>query len=110
MRDKCIRFFLTANKEAGIEYSPHLKIRQRYKKRSTTSTTKGGVSNKENKPKDDALKDKRTPPDMFDLPIPIGMGSFIRVPKNITLNQVPMVNAAVGYIEAMAKQNEESQQ
>jgi len=39
MKDKCIRFFLSANKEAAIEYSPHLKIRRRLPKKHSDATT-----------------------------------------------------------------------
>jgi hypothetical protein len=110
MKDKYIRFFLSANKDAGIEYSPHLKIRRRLpKRRFDTATQKDRASSKErNKPPERLLKNDKAPPNMFDQPIPIASGSFIRVPRNITVNQVPLVQAAVAFIEAMAKQNKES--
>jgi len=110
MKDKYLRFFLSANKDAGIEYSPHLKIRRRQpKKRVDTSGQKGGTSaQRKTKPPKEPPKDAETPPNMFDLPIPIAAGSFIRVPSNITVNQVPLVQAAVAFIETMAKQNVES--
>ncbi len=111
MRDKYIRFFLSANKDAGIEYSPYLKIRRRLpKKRTDTGPKKGEISDKKRtKPKDETLKNEKTPPNMFDLPIPIATGSFIRVPSNTTVNQVAVIRAAVDYLEAMAKQNKESE-
>jgi len=112
MKDKYMRFFLSANKDAGVEYSPHLKIRRRLpKKRSDTATQKSkalGFGKERTKPQGETPKHEKTPPDMFDLPIPIALGSFIRVPINTTVNQVAVVRAAVDYIEAMAKQNEES--
>ena len=112
MKDKYIRFYLSANKDAGIEYSPHLKIRRRLpKKRSDTATQKSGASGqKPPKPHEKPPEDDRTPPDMFDLPLPIASGSFIRVPRKITVSQVPLVKAAVDYLEAMAQQNEGSKE
>lgn len=110
MRDKCIRFFLTANKEAGIEYSPHLKIRRRLtKRRIDAATQRGGASGqKRTKPPEEPPKNDKTPPNMFDQPIPIVSDNscFIRIPRDITVNQVALVRAAVAFIEAMAKQNE----
>lgn len=111
MRDKSIRFFLVAHQEAGVEYSPHLKKRKRYtKKRSEIRTRKcAKPKNENNKPPAAPPKADKTPSDMFDLPIPIAQGSFIRVPRNITVNQVALVTAAVGYLKAMAEQNKESE-
>lgn len=111
MKDKYIRFFLSANKDAGIEYSPHLKIRRRLpKKRPDTTTQKDGASGGKERKKlqRDTHKNEKTPPDMFELPMPFASGSYIRVPRNITVNQVALVKAAVEYLDAMAKQNEES--
>lgn len=111
MKDKYIRFFLSVNKDAGIAYSPHLKIRKRKstKKRSDKSDKKNGISGEqENKPKT-PKKEDLTPLGMFDLPIPIAQGSFIRIPKNITINQVTLIQAAIGYLKAMAEQNKESE-
>ncbi len=110
MKDKYIRFFLSANKDAGIGYSPHLKIRRRFpKKRSDTTTQKNRESGKKrDKPKDEKLKNEKTPPDMFDFYMPFEVCSYIRVPKNITLNQVKLIKAAVDVIEIMAEQNKES--
>jgi hypothetical protein len=105
MLDKCIRFFLTANKEARIEYSPHLKIRRRQQRRRADTSAQ-----KRTKPHEERLKHDKTPSGMFDLPIPIASGSFIRVPTNITAIQVPLVEAAVKYLEAMARQNEETKE
>lgn len=112
MREKCIRFFLTANREAGIAYSPHLKIRKRSSGKRAGKTTpkrKKVVAKIQDEPQEQTPNYEQTPPDMFDLPIPIALGSFIRVPKSITANQVPLVEAAVKYLEAMAKQNEDTE-
>jgi hypothetical protein len=110
MKDKCIRFFLFANKEAAIEYSPHLSIRRRLpRKRTDKATTKrktgtqggsepqGGIPNKE-----------KTPSNAFDQPILIQpLGDFyIRVPNNITVKQAQYVKIAANHIEEIAKQNE----
>ena len=111
MKDKYIRFFLSANKDAGIEYSPHLKIRRRLpKKRSEAATQKGKASGKEiNKPPVEQPKDEGTPSGMYDLQIPNVPGSFIRVPTNINVKQIALVKAAVTFLEIMADQNKESE-
>jgi hypothetical protein len=108
MKEKYLRFFLTVNKEAGIEYSPHLKIRRRTFTKRTTKTTQKS-ENVNNLPPAVPTEDK-TPAGMFDQPIPIASAerSFIRVPMNITVNQAAMVKAIVAVIEAIAQQNEES--
>jgi len=114
MKDKYIRFYLSANKDAGIEYSPHLKIRRRLpKKRPDAATQKNGASGKERKQhQGETPKNEKTPPAMFDLPIPITSDntSFIRVPFDINLSQIPLVEAAVNYIKAMADKNDGSKQ
>ncbi|MBN2019958.1 MAG: DUF5343 domain-containing protein [Sedimentisphaerales bacterium] len=108
MKEKCIRFFLSANKEAGVEYSPYLKIRRRLHAKRTGKATQKSESL--NNPPLGEPSEEKTPSDMFDLPIPIASAEkcFIRVPRNITAEQVNLVKAAVNYIDAMAKQNEES--
>jgi hypothetical protein len=110
MKDKCIRFFLMANKEAGIKYSPYLSIRRRLpKKRIEKTTPKHKTTAKdENELAKKSTNEKQTPADMYDLQIPNTPGSFIRVPNNITTEQVVLVKAAVTFLEIMAKQNEES--
>jgi hypothetical protein len=112
MKDKCIRFFLTANKEAGIDYSPHLKIRRRLpKKRSDEAPQKSAASGKVTRQtQDETPNDKETPSGMYDQPIPItsDKSCYIRVPRTITTGQVVLVEAAVAFIKAMAKQNEEN--
>ena len=109
MRDKCIRFFLSANKEADVEYSPHLKIRRRLpKKRIDTASPKKKVSGKkESRAQEEISEVKKTSANMFDQPIPIASDDncFIRVPRNISVSEVELVKAAVAFIEAMAKQN-----
>jgi hypothetical protein len=110
MKDKCVRFFLSANKEAGVEYSPHLKIRRRLPKKQTgvatpkkTATGKGNI-----KPQKTTPENELTPSGMFDQTIPIESDSpsFIRVPKDITTAQVELVKAIVEVIAVKAKQNE----
>lgn len=112
MKDKYIRFFLSANKDAGVEYSPHLKIRRRSKKKRIEKLTpKRAASGKQkNIPQGEKPKDEKTPPDMFDQPIPIEPidRCYIRVPLNINSSQIALVKAAVAFIEAMAQQNEAS--
>ena len=114
MRNKCIRFFLSANKDAGIEYSPHLKLRKKSvtpRKRTGKTAPKRKTTFKgKNESQEKITNYEQTPSNMFDLPLPIASGSFIRVPSDITVAQVPLVKAAVEYLEAMAKQNEESKQ
>ncbi|MFA5554172.1 MAG: hypothetical protein WCZ89_03420 [Phycisphaerae bacterium] len=109
VKEKCIRFFLTANKEAGIEYSPHLKIRKRSvtpKKRTNSVVSPKSAIAKE------TPQNEQKPDNAFDQPIPIDADfpCFIRIPRNITVGQANMVKAAVAFIEAMAKQNEASKQ
>ena len=111
MKDKCIRFFLTANKEAGIDYSPHLKIRRRLpKKRSDEIPQKNAASGKTNPSQEGKTGNEETPSGFFDQPIPIVSDKpcFIRVPLNITTSQAAMVQAVVAVIQAIAKQNEEN--
>lgn len=110
MRDKSIRFFLAANKEAGIEYSPLLKRKKvSPRRRSETATRKRTKVDKQSqKPPIETPKHDKPASDMFELPIPIAPNSCIRVPRNITASQVALVKAAIGYLEAMAKQNEET--
>ncbi len=113
MRDKYIRFFLSVNKEAGIDYSPHLRIRKKTLRKRTDKTTIKckAASKKGNEPPEGIAHKKQPPSNMFDQPIPIVSDNscFIRVPRNITVNQVGLVKAAVAFIEAMAKQNEETE-
>ncbi len=113
MREKCIRFFLTANREAGIVYSPHLKIRKRSsgKRAGKTTPKRKEVAKRQDEPQEQTSNYEQTPSNMFDQPIPIVSDNscYIRIPRNITLNQVGLVKAAVAFIEAMAKQNEESE-
>jgi hypothetical protein len=108
MKEKYLRFFLTVNKEAGIEYSPHLKIRRRTFTKRTGKTTQKSESF-DNLPPAGNIGEQ-TPAGMFDQPIPIASAerSFIRVPMNITVNQAAMVKAVVAVIEAIAQQNEEN--
>jgi hypothetical protein len=112
MKDKCIRFFLTANKEAGVDYSPHLKIRRRLpKKRSDEIPQKNVASGKANQPQGGKTgKEEETPSGFYDQPIPITSDTpcYIRVPRNITTDQMVLVSAAVAFIDAMAKQNKEN--
>lgn len=107
MKEKYLRFFLTVNKEAGIEYSPHLKIRKRGPSKRPGKTTQK-TENIDNPPPAGNIGEQ-TPVGMFDQPIPIASAerSFIRVPMNITVNQAAMVKAVVAVIEAIAQQNEE---
>jgi hypothetical protein len=112
MKDKCVRFFLSANREAGVEYSPHLKIRRRLSQKHTGRVTQKTTTSKNaaKQPPDETDNKEKTPSGMFDLPIPIASANscFIRVPRDINAEQVNLVKAAVNFIEAMAKQNEES--
>ena len=111
-RERYIRFFLTANKEAGVEYSPHIKIRNR--KSNTKTKKRSGVgSTKKSKQTGDepsAIKhhEEKKPAGAYELPLPIeaDFRCFIRIPMEITPSQVELVKAVFPIIEAMAKQNE----
>jgi hypothetical protein len=111
MKEKCIRFFLSANKEAGVPYSPHLKIRRRLQTKRTGKAPQKSESlnDSRHRPLDEPSGEK-TPSGMFDQPIPIVSDKpcFIRVPLNITISQAAMVKAVVAVIEAMAQQNKET--
>lgn len=113
MKDKYMRFFLSANKDAGVEYSPHLKIRRRKaaaKKRIVKLTSKKKKSAKHvNRPLDEVQDADIKPRGSFDQPIPIEseFPCYIRIPLNVNISQVELVKAAVVFIEALAKQNEE---
>jgi hypothetical protein len=113
VKDKCIRFFLSANKEAGVDYSPHLKIRRRLATKHIGKIPKSEavLHNKDNPP-DKINTEEKTPSGMFDQPIPIAASErcYIRVPLNITVSQFAMVKAVLAVIEEMAKQNEGSKQ
>jgi hypothetical protein len=112
MKEKNIRFFLSANKEAGVEYSQHLKIRRRLSQKRTGKVTQRTTTSNDaiNQPLDETNNKGKTPSNMFDQPIPIGPDNscYIRVPRNITVSQVALVKAAVAFIEAMAQQNKET--
>ena len=112
MRDKSIRFYLAANKEAGIEYSPLMKQRRKSTKRKrivNLSTKRKNSNEQPPKPPNETPKDKITPPGMLDLPI-IGVPeSFIRVPENITMSDIALINGAVAYLKIKAEQNTESE-
>lgn len=98
MLEKSIRFYLMINKEAGIEYSDHFKVRIRSRRRKYSPK----------KYAEEVQKNERTPSYMYDLNIPGVPGSFIRVPIDVTEKQIALVKAAVTFIELMATQNEES--
>jgi hypothetical protein len=114
MKDKYIRFFLSANKDADIDYSPHLKIRRRgtgTRKRSSTPVSKKPKSSKAtNAPSDETPESDFKPEGCYDQPIPIESAypCYVRVPRNITPDQIGMVEAAVAFIKAMAEQNKKS--
>jgi hypothetical protein len=116
MKDKYIRFFLSANKEAGIEYSPHLKIRRRGSGTKKRSGTKPIKKDKPDKNKGAGDTGDATPPiskapeGLWDLPmVTVAPGSFIRVPKKMTSNQAADVKAAAEYLIMLANQNKESE-
>jgi hypothetical protein len=111
MKEKHIRFFLSVNREAGITYSPYLKIRRRgLSKRTSKTTPKGNDFGGQANPPLSGPTGEQTPAGMYDLPIPITSDkpSFIRIPLNVTCAQSAMVKAVLPVIDAMAKQNEES--
>ena len=110
MKDKCIRFFLTANKEAGIEYSPHLKIRRRFSQKRTggKATQKSTeIPNSAHQPPGEQNDDGKTPAGVFDLQIPIASNGrcFIRFPLDITTDQFEVIKVSLASIELIAKQN-----
>lgn len=116
MKDRFIRFLLPLMKDAGKEISSYLTQRQsKPRKRKSKKTAK----KKQSKPQQSSDGQDQYPPQyqdetpdgMFDQLIPIAgvkKKCFVRVPQNITQKQFEMVKAAVAFIEAMTKQNEES--
>jgi hypothetical protein len=114
MRDKYIRFFLTANKEAGIGYSPHISIRRKFPKKHTDKTAtkhKTATQDRNVPPAGEIPNKEQTPSDAFDVNIfiqPLGR-FYIRIPNNITVKQAGFVVSAANHIADIAKQNEESE-
>ena len=116
MNERFIRFFISLLRDADETISPFLTQRQ---KRRGRGSTKRVTKKKKNETGQDNGKggstyrppESSTPEGMFDQPIPIvSDGScYIRIPRNITINQVELVKAAVAFIEAMAKQNKETE-
>ena len=112
MKDKVIRFYIPMLQDAGETISPYLMQRQsrprksglrKTKERQKNDTTQenGGSSSTKHPPT------SKDPEGLFDLPMMgITPDSFIRVPKNITPDQVNVVKAAADYLAVIAKQNE----
>ena len=116
MNDRAVRFFLKALTDAKIEFSPHLNARRPRGTVPRRPAQPKGENGASLPPANDATTGKthktETPslPDgMFDVPIPIAdMKCFIRVPLAITTKQMPLVQAAIGVVAALAAQNEPS--
>jgi hypothetical protein len=117
MLRKAERFYLHALRDAGVKYSPLFAMRRD----STGSNGRRKVATKKNiaetppppKPRsgshEQEPKTVELPKGMIDVPFPIGdKQCFIRVPLSITTKQMPMVQAALGMVAAMAAQNEEA--
>ncbi|MGA2678326.1 MAG: hypothetical protein ABSF37_03375 [Sedimentisphaerales bacterium] len=112
MKDRFIRFYIPMLQDAGEKISPYLTLRQNRqskggpkkiaKKQSkeplTSGAGEGGQSQQE-----------ETPSGFYDQPIPITSDTpcYIRVPRNITTDQMGLVDAAVAFIKAMASHNKE---
>lgn len=112
MKDRFIRFYIPLLQDAGEQVSPYLTARQNKPRRSGPRKT---TRRKKHKPKQNGgqpsepYQPDSTPEGMFDQPIPISDSNcFIRVPMNITTEQVALVKAAVDFIEAIAKQRKGS--
>ncbi len=110
---KAVRFYLALMTAADLTFSPHLVARRttgngapkkRTPRKPASQNTSGGAKstrNKETPPQTDAL-----PPGLIEFPIPIGTSaSFIRVPRDITTKDIPLVQAIFSAVEALAKQN-----
>jgi hypothetical protein len=115
MKDRFIRFYILMLKESGIEVSQYLTAKQNKPRKSGPRKSKQKKTCRmtpNEKPINEFAQPilGSTPEGMFDQPIPIASDSryHIRVPKNITISQFELVKAAVGVVETLAKQNEES--
>jgi hypothetical protein len=105
MKDRFIRFYIAMLKEAGETMSPYLTQRQSKPRKKRTAREQQS---------DRTTEDNSTPPSPLTNKVPEGMleqpifieGGYIRFPKNITTNQVNLVEAAVTIIKAIAAQNE----
>lgn len=111
---KAERFYMHALHEAGIKYSSLFSMRRESssngKRRATakkTGETGGKPANRESPPRthDETGGRKETPAGVIDIPIPIDETSHIRVPRNITNEQMPVVQAALAMVMAMAERN-----
>jgi len=114
MKDRFIRFYIPMLQEAGEQVSPYLTLRQN--RQSKSGPKKIAKKQPKAPPSGDAglgggqPQPEETPSGFYDQPIPITSDTpcYIRVPRNITTDQMVLVDAAVAFIRAMAKQNEES--
>ena len=126
------RFYLHALRVAGSKFSPLFAMRRESsgggKRRNQTkkdtdevgengagakranSTNKGGKDDKRSRDDDSSsVVVTGTPKGMIDVPLPIAdMKCFIRVPLSITTKQMPLVQAAIGMVAAMAAQNDDA--
>jgi len=109
MRTRAIRFYLRGLESAGVAISPHLGKRKARspgppKPRKKKQATRSG---KTATPEDEERgAGERLPPGLIEFPIPIGnSAACIRVPKDITPKQMPLIQAIVSAVDALAKQN-----
>jgi hypothetical protein len=112
LRERAIRFYLKGLTAAGIPYSPHLG-----KRKARGSATNGAAKTRRTKqekpsPAGNASDTQEStqddlPKDLIEFPIPIGDSqACIRVPRSITSKQMPLIQAIVGAVDALAKQND----
>lgn len=108
---KAIRFYLRALNACGVETPKRLenvsnpKPANR-KRKPAAAKTKEQTPEVNNPPKTPERKDD-TPADMIDFKVPFGhQDGMIRVPRDITEAQLPVLKAIVMAVEALAAQNE----
>jgi len=111
MLRKAERFYLHALRDAGVKYSPLFAMRREStgtnrrattKKKAVTNSATNGTADRHEKPTDQS----NTPPSgMIDIPIAIDDQSHIRVPRSIAPDDMPVVQAALAMVVAMAERN-----
>lgn len=114
MLNRYVRFFLTAMKDAGIELSPHFKVpsapkvagRKKPEKSAAEKQSGAGTNGDRQQGETPPAQESKTPPGMIDYPILMGdkMG-MLRFRTDITLDQVPVVEAVMNVVKAMAEAN-----
>jgi hypothetical protein len=114
MRQKSERFYLSALTAANIPFSPHL-VRQRAPNGGQAKTPAQRKPRAKKAPKpatppvgdaDRSHRENALADGMIDFPLPLGKQSgFIRVPKAITMDQYPLVEAMLNAVKVLAQAN-----